>query len=120
MVSLCLVNLFRGAILYPFGLYISYVVGSVNLCGIVGSRGLCSKIVPEKEIGTLMGALSVFYATSPVAASLLYTQTYRLSADTMPGLAFLFGSLAMFISILAAVYLHIKYNKFKSRLVNRT
>lgn len=81
LVSLFLCNFVRGVVLYPIGLYASYLLGSIYLCAIVACRGLTSKIVPEREIGTILGALSVLYASSPVFGSLIYTQSFNFTIN---------------------------------------
>ena len=51
LIGLSTSNILIGAILTPLGTYLSLILGSVFLCGLVSCRGLVSKIIPEDEIG---------------------------------------------------------------------
>ena len=61
-----------------------------------------------------MGILAVLYATSPGLGSTIYSQIYKLSIESSPGLAFMVGAGITMISIIFAAILHVKYNRFKA------
>lgn len=66
----------------------------------------------------MMGVMSVFYATSPVLGSFMYTQIYRLSIEFYPGAPFLAGAFFVLISIIMAIYLHVRYRKYKTKMAS--
>ena len=117
--SLFFYNFIRGVVLYPIGLYLSYLIGSIYLCAIVACRGLTSKIIPEREIGTILGALSVLYASSPVFGSLIYTQTFNLTIEHYLGTAFLAGSTLIAAAVGVSVALNLHYKKYRSKMAEK-
>ena len=119
LVSLFLFNFVRGIILQPIGLYISYGIGSIYLCALVACRGLTSKIIPEREIGTILGALSVLYASSPVFGSLIYTQTFNATSEFYLGTAFLAGASLVAIAIGVSVWLNVRYRRYRAKVAEK-
>ena len=109
----------RGVVLYPIGLYLSYLIGSINVCGLVACRGLTSKIIPEREIGTILGALSVLYAASPVLGSLMYSQTFNLTINLYIGTAFLTGSSLVAIGIGVCIWLFLRYKIYQAKMAEK-
>ena len=105
--------------LLPIGLYASYLIGSIYLCALVACRGLTSKIVPEREIGTILGALSVLYASSPVFGALIYTQSFNLTMDFYLGTAFLAGSSLIAVAIGVSVWLNMRYKKYRAKVADK-
>ena len=116
LVSLFFYNFARGIVLYRIGLYASYLLGSLLLCSIVACRGLTGKIIPEHEIGTILGALSVLYASSPVFSSLIYTQSFNLTIDTYLGTAFMAGSALSAVAIGLCIWLNMLYKEYSLKM----
>ena len=119
LVSLFFYNLARGAILYPIGLYASYLISTTILCGAVACRGMTNKLVPENEIGTIVGAMSVIYASTPAIGSLIYTQTFNLTMDFYLGSAFLVGSWMVSIAIILSIFLNLQYKKYQLKMAEK-
>ena len=120
LVSLFFYNFIRGAFLHPIGLYLSYLLGSIFICAVVSCRGLVSKIIPEREIGTILGALSVIAASTPALGTLFYTQTFNLTKSFYPGGAFLAGSVLVAVTLGLSIWLFVRFKKYRAKVAQKS
>lgn len=120
LISLFFYLFFQGAILKLIGLILAYVFGSIFKCSIVACRGLVSKIIPENEIGTILGALSVLFVASPVIGSSFYSPIYNATGKFYPGTAFLAGAAFSLVALGVSIWLLVRYKRFEVKVKQKS
>lgn len=120
LVSLFFYLFLQGVILSVTGFILSYVFGCIFICAIVACRGMVSKIIPENEIGTILGALSVLYAASPVIGSFFYSRIYNATRSFYYGTAYLAGSFLIAIAFCVSIWLFVRFNRFSAKMPQKS
>ena len=82
-------NMIRGLVLTEQGFYISLLPGALGSITSVGIRTHFSKIVEPKELGKVFSLMSVIDSLAPLMSSAVFTNVFKHTMDTLPGLSFL-------------------------------
>lgn len=88
--------------------YYSLIFSSLNSIGSVGVRTYVSKIVDEDEQGRIFSLLTCIESCIPVFASVVFSNTFRVTIDTMPNLSFGAVGLGLAIAIICTFIVSLK------------
>jgi hypothetical protein len=92
-------NMFRGLILSPTGYYIAIIFGALGSVTSVGLRSYLSKIVERTELGKVFSLMSALESISTGLAPAIFTNIFRATIDTIPGICFVINGSLLIVSI---------------------
>ncbi|CAM1311402.1 Uncharacterised protein g5674 [Pycnogonum litorale] len=72
--------------------FVAATIGLLSNLATVSVRSIISKVVEPDEVGKAFAMMSMFEAISPIAASILYSQLYRVSISNFPELVYLLSA----------------------------
>ena len=82
-------NIIRGVVLTPEGFYVSLLAGALGSVASVGIRAHFSKIVEQQELGKVFSLMSAIDSVAPMVSSILFTNLFNATMDSMPGFSFI-------------------------------
>lgn len=88
--------------------YLSLIFSSINSVGSVGIRTYLSKIVDDSEQGRIFSLMTAVDSIVPVFASVVLSNTFRLTIDTMPNISFGIIAGGLLIAIIIVLWVSLK------------
>lgn len=88
-INFALARVFYALAEVPWIFYVGAFISCVGPVGAPMIRSMTSKVVPSNERGKVFAALAVCDNSVPLISGVLYTQVYKLTIDTFPGIFWL-------------------------------
>ncbi len=69
--------------------WVSIAFNAINSMGMVGVQAYITKVTDGKEVGRIFSLMTVLDSTIPIISSVVFSQIFQKTIDTMPNLSFL-------------------------------
>ncbi|KAI1292487.1 Proton-coupled folate transporter [Halotydeus destructor] len=96
MASLLVMGLWQ----HEYAVYVSQCLGTMSAVIGVVTRTYVTRLIDQKEVGSIFSVTSAFQAIMPLVSSLVFTRVFNATLDTCPGLVYVIsGYLVLFVMI---------------------